>query len=135
MYAWSDTLWCHVRLLKFLRRETRDTLGHVFPSLLGIRLSRRMNEDVFHDIIKKVEVAQDIDEARRTAAVAGLVDQLKANFNKQYDAQFEYDRDPLPRLTPPGRARNVAAPKSLDCQPQTKPTSLTPCSGAPRLVP
>jgi len=70
-------------------QETRATLGHVFPSLLGIKLSRRMNEDVFHEIIKKVKAAQEMDDARRTAAVAHLVDQLKANFDKQYDVQLE----------------------------------------------
>lgn len=37
--------------------EGRATLGHVFPSLLGIRLSRRMNEDIFHDIVAKVRIA------------------------------------------------------------------------------
>lgn len=51
-----------------------------------------MNEDTFHEIIKKVKAAQDMDDARRTAAVAHLVDQLKANFDKQYDIQFEDDR-------------------------------------------
>jgi hypothetical protein len=70
-------------------QETRATLGHVFPSLLGIKLSRRMNEDVFHEIIKKVKAAQEMDDGRRTAAIAHLVDQLKANFDKQYDVQLE----------------------------------------------
>jgi hypothetical protein len=42
-------------LLNFLTlapsaREARQTLGHVFPSVLGIRLSRRMKESAFHAI-------------------------------------------------------------------------------------
>lgn len=69
-------------------QEARATLGHVFPSLLGIRLSRRMNEDAFHTIMAKVRAAEDWDEARRTAAIAGLVDQLKADFRKRYDTQI-----------------------------------------------
>jgi hypothetical protein len=68
--------------------EARETLGHVFPSLLGIRLSRRMNEDAFHAIMAKVRAAEDWDDARRTAAIASLVDQLKADFNKRYDNQI-----------------------------------------------
>lgn len=68
--------------------EARATLGHVFPSLLGIRLSRRMSEDAFHAIMAKVRAAEDWDEARRTAAIASVVDQLKADFNKRYDTQF-----------------------------------------------
>jgi hypothetical protein len=69
-------------------QEARATLGHVFPSLLGIRLSRRMNEDAFHAIMAKVRTAEDWDDARRTAAIASLVDQLKADFNKRYDTQI-----------------------------------------------
>jgi hypothetical protein len=70
-------------------QDTKVTLGHVFPSLLGIRLSRRMNEDAFHGIMAKVRAAEEMDEARRAAAVAHLVDQLKSNFDKQYDTQFD----------------------------------------------
>lgn len=69
-------------------QEARATLGHVFPSLLGIRLARRMNEDAFHAIMAKVRIAEDWDDARRTAAIASLVDQLKADFNKRYDTQI-----------------------------------------------
>lgn len=69
-------------------QEARATLGHVFPSLLGIRLSRRMKEDVFHDIMTKVRIAQDWDDARRTAAIADLVDKLKADFHKRYETHL-----------------------------------------------
>jgi hypothetical protein len=68
--------------------EARETLGHVFPSLLGIRLSRRMNEKAFHSIMAKVRAAESWDDARRSAAIACLVDQLKADFNKHYDTQI-----------------------------------------------
>ena len=79
-------------------QEARMTFRHVFPSLLGIRLSRRMKEDAFHEIMKKVKAAEEMDEGRRTAAVAHLVDQLKSNFNKQYDVQIgSMEDDKLPR--------------------------------------
>jgi hypothetical protein len=74
-------------------QEARTTLGHVFPSLLGIRLSRRMNEDAFHAIMAKVHDAEDWDDARRAAAIANLVDRLKADFNKKYDAQIRTRAD------------------------------------------
>lgn len=85
-------------LLNFLTlapsaQDTKVTLGHVFPSLLGIKLSRRMKEDTFHEIIGKVKAAQEMDEARRAAAVAHLVDKLKTCFDKQYDVQFDADLD------------------------------------------
>jgi hypothetical protein len=69
-------------------QEARATLGHVFPSLLGIRLSRRMNEDAFHAIMTKVRAAEEWDDARRTAAIAAVVDQLKSDFSKRYDSQI-----------------------------------------------
>jgi hypothetical protein len=68
--------------------DARRTLGHIFPSMLGIRLSRRMNEDAFHAIMGKVAEAQQFEDARRAAAIAGLSDKLKGNFNKQYATQF-----------------------------------------------
>jgi putative transposase len=48
----------------------------------------RMNEDAFHKIMAKVRAAEDWDDARRTAAIASVVDQLKADFNKRYDRQI-----------------------------------------------
>jgi hypothetical protein len=64
--------------------EARAAFSSIFPSLLGITLARRMNEDAFHRIIKKVEVAGELDEARRSAAIARLLDQLKSDFRRQY---------------------------------------------------
>jgi hypothetical protein len=80
-------------LLNFLTlapnaHEARRTLGHVFPSMLGIRLSRRMNEDAFHKIMDKVAEAKGLEYARRAAAIAHLSDKLKGCFNKQYATQF-----------------------------------------------
>lgn len=68
--------------------EARKTLGHVFPSLLGMSLSRRMSSDSFHEIMAKVRAAEEMDDARRSAAVADLVDKLKSNLRRQYAFQF-----------------------------------------------
>lgn len=91
--------------------EARATLRHVFPSLLGIRLSRRMNEDAFYAIMAKVRAAEDWDDARRTAAIASLVDQLKADFNKRYDTQIRPRANGHPRQLSAPRPR--AAPSAL----------------------
>jgi hypothetical protein len=83
--------------------EARATLRHVFPSLLGIRLSRRMSEDAYYAIIEKVRIAEDWDEGRRTAAIASVADRLKADFDKRYETQF--------RARSNGHARQLCAPK------------------------
>ena len=72
----------------YMPADAVETMRHVFPSLLGVSLSRRMRGDTFHEILGKVREAEDMDEARRSAAIATLVDKLKSSFSKQYDAQF-----------------------------------------------
>lgn len=76
-------------LLNFLTlapaaHEAREAFASVFPSLLGMTLSRRMPEGTFKKIMKQVAAADSLDEARRTAGMARLVDQLKSDFEKQY---------------------------------------------------
>ncbi|MBF4766940.1 hypothetical protein ISU10_04080 [Nocardioides agariphilus] len=43
-----------------------------------------MPETTFKKIMKKVAVADSLDDARRTAGMARLVAQLKSDFEKQY---------------------------------------------------
>ncbi|MFJ2209031.1 hypothetical protein P8A21_20535 [Streptomyces poriferorum] len=62
----------------------RKTFASVFPSLLGIKLARRMNVDTFDDIMDSVAEAADLDEARRAAVIAKSLDKLKSDFTRQY---------------------------------------------------
>jgi hypothetical protein len=76
-------------LLNFLNfapsvAEARNTFGTVFPSLLGIHLSRRMDDGAFHKLMAEVEKAEGMDEARRNAAMAKLADKLKSDLGKRY---------------------------------------------------
>jgi hypothetical protein len=64
--------------------ETRDAFAAIFPSLLGIKLARRMDQDTFHKIMEKVAQAETMDDARRTAAIAKICDELKSDFARQY---------------------------------------------------
>jgi hypothetical protein len=64
--------------------EARETFSKVLPSLIGFRLSRRMDETMFHRLMRKVEEADDVDESRRAAMIATLSDELKSDFDKQY---------------------------------------------------
>ncbi|MEV7948003.1 MULTISPECIES: hypothetical protein [Streptomyces] len=62
----------------------RKTFKEVFPSLLGIKLARRMNVDTFDEIMDSVSEATNLDEARRTAEIAKSLDKLKSDFTRQY---------------------------------------------------
>lgn len=64
--------------------EVRKTFASVFPSLLGIALSKRMSDGSFKEIVGKVRDAGELTDARRTAQIAKLSDRLKGDLVKQY---------------------------------------------------
>lgn len=64
--------------------QARDAFASVFPSLLGMTLSRRMPEEPFKKLLSKVAEAESMDDARRSAAMSRYADQLKSDFEKQY---------------------------------------------------
>ncbi|MEU0508139.1 hypothetical protein [Amycolatopsis sp. NPDC006125] len=64
--------------------DARSAFSAVFPTSLGVRLGRRIDSGTFHKIMEKVGAAEDMDEARRTAAIARICDQLKSDFNREY---------------------------------------------------
>lgn len=64
--------------------ESRKSYAKIFPTLLGIRLAKRMDEKAFHSIMEKVDDAAQLDEDRRGIAIASIVDKLKGDFSKDY---------------------------------------------------
>lgn len=64
--------------------EVRQSFANIFPSSLGVQLSRRMDETTFHEIMAKVRGAEDLEEGRRTAVIAECSDRLKADFDRRY---------------------------------------------------
>ncbi|MEU7820162.1 hypothetical protein [Catellatospora sp. NPDC049133] len=68
--------------------DARRAFSNVFPTPLGIRLSKRMDEDAFHKIMQDVKDADEMDESRRSAAMARISDALKGDFHKQYMISF-----------------------------------------------
>jgi len=62
----------------------RETFAAVFPSLLGIKLARRMQADAFNQIMDAVADAEELDKARRTVVISKAVDKLKSDFTRQY---------------------------------------------------
>lgn len=72
-------------------QEIRTAYSNVFPSLLGVRLARRMDEGAFHKLLENVREADNLDEGRKLAVISQLSDKLKADFTRQYVQEFAAD--------------------------------------------
>lgn len=68
--------------------EVRKTYKNIFPTVLGVRLSKRMAPDVFHTLMKKVRESDEVEPARRQAQIAQMADELKGDFAKAYTTGF-----------------------------------------------
>lgn len=76
-------------LLNFLTlapkaHDVRATFRNVFPGLLGVSLGRRMDPEAFHEVMDQVAEAEMLDEARRAAQMAKVVDKLKGDASKRF---------------------------------------------------
>ena len=71
--------------------EVRRSYGTVFPTLLGVRLSNRMREEIFHDVMERAREIRKFDEARAKAMMTDLSNRLKGNNFKKYEVDFAYD--------------------------------------------
>jgi hypothetical protein len=71
--------------------DVRRSFADIFPSLLGVRLANRMKPATFKDLIGRMREAYELDEARAHAKLPELVDELKAEFAKDYDYEFTDD--------------------------------------------
>jgi hypothetical protein len=69
--------------------EVRTTFANIFPTVLGVKLSKRMNEQVFHGLMKKVHESDEMEPGRRKAQIAVSVDNLKGDFERQYMSGFQ----------------------------------------------
>jgi hypothetical protein len=69
--------------------QARKTFSNVFPSLLGIHPSRRLDEGAFHRLMEDVQKAEMMDDARRGVAMATLADRLKSDLNKKYAVELK----------------------------------------------
>jgi len=79
-------------------REARSRLSAFLPSLLGIKLARRVTEEDFNKLINAVEKAESMQDSRRLARIGYLIDTLKSTGRKEFDESFMLDptRDFVP---------------------------------------
>lgn len=76
-------------LLNFLTlapaaHQARETFSSIFPSLLGVTLSRRMAEAPFKKMLGFVREAESLNDSRRMAVIAEYSDKLKSDLHRQY---------------------------------------------------
>lgn len=67
----------------------RRTFRNIFPSLLGIRMARRMDDSAFHNLLGMVDDWDEWEDGRRIAVIAKLSDQLIADFRKRYSISLK----------------------------------------------
>ena len=65
--------------------KVRQSFGNIFPSLLGVSLSKRMKENVFHAVMGRIKEIQNVDEARARVILSDLSNKLKGDRYKEYD--------------------------------------------------
>ena len=70
--------------------EVRRAYQNIFPNLLGIQLARRVDPNELTQVIQKVQEAQNLEPARRTAVISQISNQLKGDFTKLYDHNFDH---------------------------------------------
>jgi hypothetical protein len=73
--------------------EVRLAYGAVFPSLLSIKLSNRMRDDVFHDVMGKYKRACEYDPARIEVKTRELTNRLKGDNYKEYEVDLRGKSD------------------------------------------
>ncbi len=64
--------------------DARRAFASIFPSMLGIRLAKRMKQTDYAKIMDKVADAEQLDDARRTVEMSKLVNRLKSDVSRQY---------------------------------------------------
>lgn len=81
--------------------QVRKSFDLIFPSMLGLRLSNRINDAQFHIWMKKLGEELQKDEARAEAVVAEFSNQLKGDQLKRYEVSLKddpYYGDPVGEL-------------------------------------
>ncbi len=66
--------------------EVRRVCGSMFPSLLGVKLTRRISSGEMKKVLSSLADAQHLEEGRRLAKIADLSDRLKLRFYEKHAA-------------------------------------------------
>lgn len=66
--------------------SVREEFGSIFPSHLGMSLSRKMPENTYKELLEKVQESAEMDDSQRSAAMAYCADRMRSDFHKQYES-------------------------------------------------
>ena len=66
----------------------RKNYESIFPTLLGIKLSNRMREELYRSVMRKIRDVREVDEARAIVKMSELSNQLKGDNYKEYEANL-----------------------------------------------
>lgn len=66
------------------KKEVVKSFSTIFPSILGVKLSNRMDEEAFKKVVIQVKDAQRLSPPRARAKVCELSDKLKGDHFKEY---------------------------------------------------
>ena len=70
------------------KEEVRRAYEAVFPTVLGVKLSNRMREESFHDLMRKARDIMSVDDARARVMMGEFSDRLKGDFYKTYEVEL-----------------------------------------------
>ena len=76
--------------------QARQQLGSFLPSLLGIRLGRRVTEEGFGRLMNAVRDADAYESGGRAARLASLADEMKSAQYEEFRSHFDASIDVLP---------------------------------------
>ena len=68
--------------------QIRRSYEAVFPTLLGVKLSNRMRENLFQKLMRKFKKVMSVDDARARVMMGEYSDRLKGDFYKQYEVEL-----------------------------------------------
>ncbi len=68
--------------------EVSSSYNTIFPSILGVKLSNRVADHTFRDVVKRANEMWSVDEARATAIISTLAEKLKGDTLKIYENEW-----------------------------------------------
>lgn len=88
-YIMRPEFLIHFLALAPTAAEIRQTYRSIFPSLLGIRLARRISKVELHTVLDHLKEAQELEVGRREAEVSRLSDYLKTKGYEKSSAETD----------------------------------------------
>ncbi|MYA73390.1 MAG: hypothetical protein F4Y27_01745 [Acidimicrobiaceae bacterium] len=78
--------------------QARQSMSDFLPSLLGIKIARRVAEDDYHKMMDSLKEAESLETGGRAAKIADFTDRLRTARHGELDEQFspETSGDSLP---------------------------------------